>query len=193
MSTGSKLNNVGAENTKGDKWNHHDFNLDSIKSELKLVEKHNILFLHIGSLEYCLGATTIRPIASDSGFDSLRILDIDQDGLREIALMTDDVDFGGRSNFHIFKIDKNQIYPMRFYYKDREYFEALTVLNNVILIDKKNQIFYYSSNHLKDENDPQNYCKIDKYQWNPRNERIEYVKSKLYLEEKINHIENITF
>ncbi|MBS1690449.1 MAG: hypothetical protein JSS96_17085, partial [Bacteroidetes bacterium] len=111
--------------------------------------------------------------------DQYRILDIDKDGVPEVAIVTDDPDFGNHSHLYIYKNVNGKIEKLLFYNSPKEYFDELVVMHRFILIDDKDDIYCYSENVLNKQGNRQ-LIHIDKYAWNISAKKIMFVKSKLF-------------
>lgn len=171
---------------------------DSTDGKVMRTDSPKVLIVGDSVIINYLGATItiegnqIIPIQNDSPkSDEFLLHDFDENGVPELAVLIDDLTFGGRSHFRVFRYELGNLRLINFKTRD-DSFDELVIRNKFCYVTKKGHIFGYTTN--VPGKDGEELWQIDKYIWNADEKLFNYSGSKTFSEEKLpDSIQGVVF
>lgn len=132
-----------------------DVDADNGPDDLKVLLAGDSLWFEVDQKAIFISdRVELNIVRSITGEDDLvKLLDIDADGKFELVLSCMHPEYTDRCVLQIYKFKRNHFEKMKFYNAFNDYYDELIAKDCISLISKDNQIFYYASNGMDDNDD----------------------------------------
>jgi hypothetical protein len=160
------------------------------KIELKFI-KHN-LYLCVDSAKLNLYSDEINVLGDENGtFHGLFFSDIDNDGIKEIFVVTGDPDFSDRSILRIFKYNNNAWDSLKFNQGSHDDYYGVISSDKLNIFNSKSKKLYVLTGH--DFSGAKPVYDVDLYKWDAKIGKMILAGQKSYHKIDLTNISKILF